>query len=92
MTADVSWTGGASLLAEVGTCQMEFCSLSHAIGDAKYCNAVQKAWDHLEKMNPAYGLYPIFINPYSGQFTNSHITLGAMGDSFYEYECEYLKK
>jgi len=31
------------------------------------------------------GLYPIYINPYTGQFTNSKITFGAMGDSFYEY-------
>jgi len=32
------------------------------------------------------GLYPIFISPKSGRWTNDKkVTLGALGDSFYEY-------
>lgn len=31
------------------------------------------------------GLTPIFINPFSGEFTHTVITLGARGDSYYEY-------
>lgn len=38
---------------------------------------------NLEKTN---GLVPIFINPNNGQFRfSSTITLGARGDSYYEY-------
>ena len=31
------------------------------------------------------GLAPIFISPEKGAFAGSQITLGARGDSFYEY-------
>lgn len=34
---------------------------------------------------PANGLFPIYINPSSGQATSRQITFGALGDSFYEY-------
>ena len=31
------------------------------------------------------GLAPIYVSPHNGKFAGSQITLGARGDSFYEY-------
>lgn len=81
-----SWTGGASLIAEVGTVQLEFAYLSKHTGDPSYAQKSLKVYDHLDSLTkPRKGLYPIYIDPNSGQFTNQKITFGAMGDSFYEY-------
>ena len=85
-TAPLSWTGGSSLLAELGTCQMEFFSLSQRVRETKYAFTSQKPIDVIDKSRPAIaGLYPIYISPTSGQFTNNRVAWGAMGDSFYEY-------
>ena len=85
-TAALSWTGGSSLLAELGTCQMEFFSLSQRSGDGRFATASQKPIDVIERSRPSIpGLYPIYISPSHGGFTNSRIAWGAMGDSFYEY-------
>ena len=85
-TAALSWTGGSSLLAELGTCQMEFFSLSERTKTSKYAVTSQKAIDVIDKSRPSIpGLYPIYISPNTGQFTNNRVAWGAMGDSFYEY-------
>jgi mannosyl-oligosaccharide alpha-1,2-mannosidase len=39
----------------------------------------------LNKNFPADGLLPIYINPDTANPSQSTITFGAMGDSFYEY-------
>ena len=39
----------------------------------------------IHKLPKTEGLVPIFINPNTGQFRKSTITLGARGDSYYEY-------
>jgi len=39
-------------------------------------------------VKPIPGLYPVYVHP-SGRFTNTLITLGALGDSFYEYLLKY---
>jgi mannosyl-oligosaccharide alpha-1,2-mannosidase len=31
------------------------------------------------------GLYPNFINPWTGDWGDRHVSMGAFGDSFYEY-------
>ena len=85
-TAPLSWTGGSSLLAELGTCQMEFFALSQRAGDDKWAKKSQKAIDVIDASRPSIpGLYPIYISPTHGGFTNNKIAWGAMGDSFYEY-------
>lgn len=33
------------------------------------------------------GLYPNYLNPRSGKFCLKHVSVGALGDSFYEYMC-----
>ncbi|GAB5586151.1 hypothetical protein Unana1_01051 [Umbelopsis nana] len=80
--------GGASVLAEVGTVQLEFNRLSDITGDPKYRQAGQKVIDYFDtKVSGQHpkGLYPIFIDPESGNFQSGYITWGGMGDSFYEY-------
>lgn len=48
--------------------------------------AVMKVSRHIHGLPKNQGLVPIFINANSGQFrASSTITLGARGDSYYEY-------
>ncbi|GMI38044.1 hypothetical protein TeGR_g5298 [Tetraparma gracilis] len=82
---NAGWTGGSSLIAEIGTLQVEFCYLSKATNDPSYCNKAMKAFEVMNTKKPANGLYPIHVDPRTGDFKGSTITLGAMGDSFYEY-------
>jgi mannosyl-oligosaccharide alpha-1,2-mannosidase len=65
---------------------MEYSYLSHITGSNEYRETIMKPIRHVNGLSKHYeGLYPIYINPYSGKFTNDKITFGAMGDSFYEY-------
>lgn len=48
--------------------------------------AVAKVSEHVHQLEKYDGLVPIFINANTGQFRDhSTITLGARGDSYYEY-------
>jgi endoplasmic reticulum Man9GlcNAc2 1,2-alpha-mannosidase len=48
--------------------------------------AVSKVSEHVHTLPKTEGLVPIFINANTGQFrVFSTITLGARGDSYYEY-------
>eukprot|EP01018_Ginkgo_biloba_P039971 Gb_07364 [translate_table: standard] len=80
------WTGGASILADSGTEQLEFIALSQRTGDPKYQEKVENVIKQLQTSFPDDGLLPIYINAHSGRAESySKITFGAMGDSFYEY-------
>ncbi|CAN1306066.1 Mannosyl-oligosaccharide 1,2-alpha-mannosidase MNS1 [Linum perenne] len=79
------WTGGASILADSGTEQLEFFALSERTGDPKYQLKAEKVILELNKTFPSDGLLPIYIRPETGIASSSTITFGAMGDSFYEY-------
>jgi len=49
-------------------------------------NVVTKVSQLVHRLEKTDGLVPIFINANTGQFrTYSTITLGARGDSYYEY-------
>lgn len=80
-----AWVQGASTIAEVATLQLELEYLSHATGDPRYALAGRRVMGHLSIVEPSDGLWPMFIHPDSGAFTSSTITLGARGDSLYEY-------
>ncbi|KAG6575398.1 Mannosyl-oligosaccharide 1,2-alpha-mannosidase MNS2, partial [Cucurbita argyrosperma subsp. sororia] len=80
-----SWTGGFSILADAGTEQLEFISLSQRTGDPKYQQKVENVISQLSKSFPDDGLLPIYIDPTEGKASHATITFGAMGDSFYEY-------
>jgi len=79
------WTSGGLILAEIGTFQMEFKALSRHTGDPKWDQKAQAVFDHLDRIAPADGLYPLFIDMNTGGFQGDQISFGAMGDSFYEY-------
>jgi mannosyl-oligosaccharide alpha-1,2-mannosidase len=40
---------------------------------------------HILRNVPESGLYPNYIHPQSGQWGNNDVSVGALGDSFYEY-------
>eukprot|EP01130_Rhizamoeba_saxonica_P005708 TRINITY_DN2267_c0_g1_i1.p1 TRINITY_DN2267_c0_g1~~TRINITY_DN2267_c0_g1_i1.p1 ORF type:complete len:601 (+),score=157.02 TRINITY_DN2267_c0_g1_i1:39-1841(+) len=79
------WTGGASILSEVGTLQLEFSTLSHHTNDPKYAEKALGVFDTLKRMQPSDGLYPVFMKTDKEQFTKTFVSVGALGDSFYEY-------
>ncbi|CAH1112085.1 unnamed protein product [Psylliodes chrysocephalus] len=79
------WSPDSST-SEVTTIQLEFRDLSKATGNSKYEEAVHNVSKIIHKLDKKDGLVPIFINANSGQFrTYATITLGARGDSYYEY-------
>lgn len=80
------WTGMISILSEGGTSQLEFAYLSYHLNDSRYVKASFRVLELLDSLpKKMKGLYPLFINVYSGQFTTDEISIGALGDSFYEY-------
>ncbi|XP_037978028.2 mannosyl-oligosaccharide alpha-1,2-mannosidase IA [Plutella xylostella] len=79
------WAGPNSILSEIGTLHMEFTYLSAVTGNEEYKNKVDRIREVLNNIEKPDGLYPNFINPRSGQWGQRHMSLGALGDSFYEY-------
>ncbi|XP_077986058.1 endoplasmic reticulum mannosyl-oligosaccharide 1,2-alpha-mannosidase-like isoform X2 [Glandiceps talaboti] len=78
--------GPDSTVSEVSTIQLEFRDLTFSTGNKKYKVAVDEVMDHLLSLPKKDHLVPIFINANTGKFrTGSTITLGARGDSYYEY-------
>ncbi|KAK6195259.1 hypothetical protein SNE40_000727 [Patella caerulea] len=78
--------GPDSSTSEVSTLLLEFCDLTHITGDPKYEDVATKVSQHLHVLPKPNGLVPIFINAQTGNFRpSSTITLGARGDSYYEY-------
>ncbi|MED6232103.1 Mannosyl-oligosaccharide 1,2-alpha-mannosidase IC, partial [Ataeniobius toweri] len=39
----------------------------------------------LNKIEKPHGLYPNFLSPVSGNWVQHHVSIGGLGDSFYEY-------
>lgn len=79
------WNGHNSLLAEMGTLQIEFRALSYFTGDDKYEKAAMRPIQLMASLKPPHGLYPLKISCKDGAFAEHRVTFGAMGDSFYEY-------
>ncbi|KAI9505485.1 hypothetical protein GGI25_001012 [Coemansia spiralis] len=75
-------------IAEGGTLQLEFKKLSQLTGNDTYRKLVERASDVLEEAPRKYrGLYPTFIDIDTGKYdNNSALSVGAMADSFYEYQ------
>ncbi|KAK1940767.1 Mannosyl-oligosaccharide 1 [Phytophthora citrophthora] len=76
-------------IADVGTLQLETRYLSDITGDPKYAE-MGDAFYKILKREGSYkktGLFPVHFDATHGRFDTqrSVITLGALGDSFYEY-------
>uniref|UniRef100_A0AC35G9H0 Alpha-1,2-Mannosidase n=1 Tax=Panagrolaimus sp. PS1159 TaxID=55785 RepID=A0AC35G9H0_9BILA len=85
-STNYNWAqSGSSILAEFGSLHLEFEYLSHITGNPIYSEKVKKIRNVLDKAEKPQGLYSNYMSPTTGQFTGSHISLGALGDSFYEY-------
>lgn len=79
------WSPDSST-SEVTTIQLEFRDLSRCTGNSKYEDSVSKVSLHVHQLEKTEGLVPIFINAQTGNFRSyATITLGARGDSYYEY-------
>ncbi|XP_035918503.1 mannosyl-oligosaccharide alpha-1,2-mannosidase IA isoform X2 [Anopheles stephensi] len=78
-------SGGSSILSEFGTLHMEFAYLSDISGDTVYRERVQTIRAVLKDIEKPKGLYPNYLNPKTGKWGQQHMSLGALGDSFYEY-------
>ncbi|XP_049323533.1 mannosyl-oligosaccharide 1,2-alpha-mannosidase IA isoform X2 [Astyanax mexicanus] len=83
-----SWgwaSAGSSILAEFGTLHLEFVHLSELSGNPIYTEKVMNIRKLLDKIEKPHGLYPNFLSPVSGNWVQHHVSLGGLGDSFYEY-------
>jgi len=79
------WSPDSST-SEVTTIQLEFRDLSRVTGNSKYEEAVSRVSEKVHLQPKTSGLVPIYINANTGKFRQySTITLGARGDSYYEY-------
>eukprot|EP00804_Cyclotella_cryptica_P020928 CCRYP_009260-RD/>CCRYP_009260-RD protein AED:0.11 eAED:0.11 QI:166/0.71/0.87/1/0.85/0.75/8/0/1132 len=84
---NTDWHANAAVLSEIGTLQLEFRYLAYATGKTEYATVAMRALDELLKLESETGLYPTFIHNTKSylSFANNDISIGAMGDSFYEY-------
>ncbi|TMW57051.1 hypothetical protein Poli38472_002976 [Pythium oligandrum] len=78
----------SSSIAEVGSLQLEFKYLAYLTGNRKYYMQVERIMDKLfSAVNNRFtsGLLPVHLSMNSGDIVPSKVTLGAFGDSYYEY-------
>lgn len=78
-------SGGSSILSEFGTLHLEFAYLSDITGNSVYRERVMNIRSILKDLEKPKGLYPNYLNPKTGKWGQQHMSLGALGDSFFEY-------
>lgn len=74
-----------SILSEIGTLSLEFAYLTALTGDQTYFDKIDRIRTLLDSLTKPNGLYSNYINPKTGKFVQKHVSIGALGDSFYEY-------
>ncbi|ODN06102.1 Endoplasmic reticulum mannosyl-oligosaccharide 1,2-alpha-mannosidase [Orchesella cincta] len=80
-----SWSPD-STTSEVTTIQLEFRDLSRIVNNPIFEESAMNVSKHVHTLPKTHGLVPIHITPGTGSFRmTSVITLGARGDSYYEY-------
>ena len=83
---NAAWTSSSSVLAEIGTLQVEFRYLAEVSGNPDMFTKVTKVFKTAREKNAmSDGLAPIYVSPQTGVFTTGRVTFGALGDSYYEY-------
>ena len=83
-----SWASeGSSILSEFGTLSLEFNYLSDVTDKDIFRQKMQKLMATIKRLDRKSdgGLYPNYINPWTGEWGDRHFSMGAFGDSFYEY-------
>ncbi|VDL79419.1 unnamed protein product [Nippostrongylus brasiliensis] len=80
------WASGqSSILSEFGSLQLEFDYLSHVTGNKIFSDKITRIRDFLTQMEKPSGLYPLYLNPKTGKWGSLDHSIGALGDSFFEY-------
>jgi len=78
-----------TLVAEIGSLNMEFTRLAQVTGDDSFYDAtdrIMRLFDQQQNMTNIPGMWPVVVNAFRANFTeHSTFTLGAMADSLYEY-------
>ena len=59
--------------------------MSEITGDSKYVEKVEKIREVIVSSQRPKNLYPNYLNPKTGKWGQQHTSVGALGDSFYEY-------
>ena len=80
-----NWRQGCTAVAEAGTCQIEFRTLTMLTNLSRYDKAGTRAFTAIEKGLPVDGLVPVFINTTTGRWATRHLSIGGLADSYYEY-------
>ena len=78
-------SGGCSILAEFGTFHLEFQYLTSITENPIYLQKVQRIRQVLQDVEKHDGLYFNYLNPRTGNWGSRHVSMGALGDSFFEY-------
>lgn len=77
-----------TILAELGSLNLEFTRLSQLTKDPKFFDASQRIADFLEQeqnKTKLPGLWPVSVNALDKHFSDGRFTVGGMADSTYEY-------
>ena len=74
----------SACVAELGSLQLEFRDLSHATGENKYQEAVDKALDVFQS-HLGEGIAPQEVAIDTGTLKQTQLTVGSRTDSYYEY-------
>eukprot|EP01061_Rhynchopus_euleeides_P047704 TRINITY_DN9727_c0_g1_i1.p1 TRINITY_DN9727_c0_g1~~TRINITY_DN9727_c0_g1_i1.p1 ORF type:complete len:693 (+),score=232.95 TRINITY_DN9727_c0_g1_i1:314-2392(+) len=80
-----SWTSGSAVLSEFATVQLEMRTLSYHTEKSVYDEKATWIMDVIEGKAPEDFLCPTYFSTESSRWTSTRITLGALGDSYYEY-------
>lgn len=64
---------------------LEFNYLSDVTGDGTFRDKIRQIVTAIRSQDRPDGLYPNYLNPKSGRWGQQHVSMGALGDSFYEY-------
>ncbi|VDM27614.1 unnamed protein product [Toxocara canis] len=78
-------SGGCSILSKFGSLHLEFEYLSRIINRTIFSEKVARIREVLSSIEKPEGLYPNYLNPETGEWGPKHVSVGAFGDSFYEY-------
>ncbi|EJD35550.1 seven-hairpin glycosidase [Auricularia subglabra TFB-10046 SS5] len=76
---------GRSLIAEIGSCQLEYKYLAHLTGRKEYFRKVEHVMDLMAKGQQKNGLWHTEWSTDDGVQTNNHFSVAAEADSAYEY-------
>lgn len=77
-------SGSQIILADIGTMQMEFYTLSMMTCQEKYAKAANKIYNRLFTLYPNDGLYPQYLNRKGHSMDNTR-SVDSLSDSYYEY-------